>query len=87
MIKITIANSSIHCQERPDLDLLVLTKSMSTSEDLGCQSANQESSLPAENRLTWLLNQLAALAWPVLLGYAEAEPLVRNSHICLCVPT
>jgi len=30
----------------------------------------------AKNRLAWLLKQLAALAWPVLLGYSEAEPLV-----------
>ena len=38
-------------------------------------------SCEAKNRLAWLLKQLAALAWPVLLGYSEAEPLVRNSHM------
>ena len=35
----------------------------------------------AKNRLASILKQLAALAWPVLLGYSEAEPLVRNSHM------
>ena len=34
-----------------------------------------------KNRLAWILRQLAALVWPVLLGYSEAEPLVQNSHI------
>ena len=36
-------------------------------------------SCEAENRLASLLKHLAALAWPVLLGYSEAKLLVRNS--------
>ena len=38
-------------------------------------------SCEAKHRVASLLKQLAALAWPVLLGYSEAEPLVRNSHM------
>ena len=38
-------------------------------------------SCEAKNRVASLLKQLAALAWPVLLGYSEAELLVRN---CQC---
>ena len=38
-------------------------------------------SYDAKHRLASLLKQLAALAWPVLLGYSEAELLVRN---CQC---
>ena len=38
-------------------------------------------SCDAKNRVASLLKQLAALAWPVLLGYSEAELLVRN---CQC---
>ena len=40
-----------------------------------------ERAAASKNRVACLLKQLAALAWPVLLGYSEAELLVRN---CQC---
>ena len=42
---------------------------------------NSTNPCEGKNRLAWILRQLAALVWPVLLGYSEAEPLVQNSHI------
>ena len=59
-----------------------MKRSMATTEseeyfgdvEVGRAAASCE----AKNRLACLLKQLAAVAWPVLLGFSEAELLVRN---------